>query len=238
MQGNTPATEGWIRVAGLNPEGVSDEEKITIAYEVVTDFRRLLDRIDTQFAEQTTSDGYKTVTARYRVIANGQYVHGAWDAIQRQMFAEQNVVVLELIADSLPDEVAATDFESAQSILSDIESLLKDVQASDLPPYHKFYAQTMLERLRAALRNYILFGAKAVHEYCAFLQGLDASIAANASAFAKEHGQLSEVGQSLIDRIMKKTSQVTEWSKSVYYIGHASEMLYHVSEKVLPLLLR
>lgn len=238
LQGNTPATEGWMRVVGLNVDGVSDDEKVTVAYEIVADFRRLLDRIDLQFAEYATSDSFKTVTARYRVIANAQYVHGAWDAIQRQLFAEQNVVVLELIAGNLPDEVAPTDFDSAQSLLSDVESLLKDVAASDLPAYHKHYARMMLERLRAALRNYILFGSQAVHEYAAFLHGLDADIAANASAFTKEHVEISETGQSLINRVMKTTSRVTDWSKSVYYVGGATAMLYHATEKVLPLLLR
>ena len=82
-----------------------------------------------------------------------------------------------------------------------------------------------------------MFGAQSAHEYSLFLEGLAGDMTANAAAMESEQPEISTAGQSLIDRVKQKATQVTEISKSIYYIGGTAAMLYHGGEKVLPFLL-
>ena len=238
LPGNSLAADGWLLAAGLPIEGVSEDEKITIAYEIVADFRRLLDRVEAKYGDVASSDEYKTVISHFRVMGNAQYVHGAWATVQQHFAAGQNRIMIGVIADALPNDTDFAGFESAKQLLQEVESLLAQVNASDLPTYHKHYVEMMLTKLRSSLRQYIILGPQSAHEYSLFLHGLDAELAHKADDLKKEYSEISKEGQSFIDKVLEAAKKGTELCKSFYYVGGASILAYQGTEKALPLLRR
>jgi hypothetical protein len=238
LPGNASATDGWLNAAALPSAGLTDDEKITMAYEIVANFRRLLDRIELKYSEVASSDGYKSIVAHYRGIANAQYVHGQWAPVQQHFSTGQSRIVIETIADALPTDTDASGFESAKQLLDEVDALLAQISGSDLPTYHKHYAEMMLTKLRSSLRDYIMLGPQSAHEYSLFLHGLDAELAHRQPDLSKENAEISADGQSLIDKVLEKTKKATELCKSGYYVGSALILAYQGTEKSLRLLRR
>lgn len=238
LPGISPAADGWMHAAGISREGMSDDEKITLAYDVVADFRRLLARVDVRYGEMSSSDDYKGVLAHFRNIANAQYVHGQWAVVQQHFLAGPGQVSLGIIADALPNDEECSDFESAKALLTEIEALLRQVERSDLPVLHKHYAEMMLSRLRKALRDYMMFGTQYAHEYSIFLHGLEAELSQNTAHLSEEQATLSPESQTLIDKVLDRSRKATELCKSAYYITSTAILAYKGAEVALPLLNR
>ena len=217
---------------------MNDDKRITLAYEIIADVRRLIDRVDEQYGEKVLSVGYKAMIGRVRNATLAQYVHGPWQSVSQQLIGNENLVLLEAIADSLPHEGDSEPFENIQAIATEIDTLLLRLSESSLPPYHKFYARMMLERVQRSMRSYILFGAEAALDYAAFVQGIDADLKSKAETFENEYSQVSPDDQNLLTRIVSVSHKVAEWSKHTYYVTHAVPMLYNLGVSTLQLFSR
>ena len=236
IPGATNAVEGWLTVAGLRAESFDENLRLTLAYEVVADFRRLLDRVDQSVRQRSTATSYRSALDRLRIVAHGQYVSGLWEAASRQFVAEQSLTILELIADILPSEPEEGTFEEVQALILQVDQLIKAVDDSDLPAYHKMFARMMLDKLIESLRRSVMLGSRQMYEYGAFLTGLDADMRARSDDLKSELSEVSPGGQAILDQLRTIIDTTTHWAKSVYYIAGATAVLTHLGERALPLL--
>jgi hypothetical protein len=220
---------------GVTTDFLSTEEQTTLAYQIVADIRRMITRLGVNYGEITTATGYQAMLVRLQNAANAQHVNGPWQSIITQLTSEQNSVILEGIADALPNEGDPIDLAAVEKALAEVDELTSSLLQSEIPAFHKHYAQMLLGQLRIALRQYSVFGAQSIHEYAAFSNGIVADLNANSAALT-ESQTLEPSDQTLIDRLSAVSQQVTEWSKKIYYVGGASAMLYHGATPALSLL--
>jgi hypothetical protein len=238
IPGSTSAVEGWLTIAGLRAESFDENLRLTLAYEVVADFRRLLDRVDQNLRQRSAGTSYRSALDRLRIVAHGQYVSGQWDAVSRQFFADQSHTILELMADILPDEPEEGTFEDVQALILQVDQLIKAVDDSDLPAYHKMFARMMLDKLIESLRRSVMLGSRQMYEYGAFLTGLDTDMRAHSHNLNAELADVSPAGQAILDQLRTIVDSTTHWAKSVYYIAGAAAVLTHLGERAMPLLNR
>lgn len=237
VAGDHAAYEGWCRVVGIATESISPDDQTTLAYEIIADVRRMISRLGVSYSEVTTGTGYKAMLSRVQHATNIQYVSGQWQVIINQLNAGENSAILEGMADALPHEGDTIPFDAIESTIAEVDELIRRLEQSDLPTFHKHYAHMLLGRLRQSLRQYIIFGARPIHEYAAFNNGIVADLNANPSEIA-EAAALEPDDQKLLDQIVNVTHRVTEWSKTIYYVGGATGMLYHAATIAVPLISR
>ena len=132
---------------------------------------------------------------------------------------------LEFCGQLLGNEEDVIEAEDLNSILADLEELESSLDSSHLPGHLKDLIRAQLERIRTALRNYRVVGARALRDAARaavmeVVAAQDEIVAHKDSKEVRGFGKLIKRVADAADAVVKSEKAVTAATKIYGYIEH------------------